>query len=63
MISVKYDTPIDVTEHQYNKLMREASGMIAGEKDEETGQHRIKMWLAGHNKWVKNLIIKTINES
>lgn len=63
MMIVKYDTPIDVTERQYNILMNRCSGMIAGRKDEETGQHQIKMWLAGHDKWVKELIIKTINES
>ena len=39
-----YDTPIEVTQAQYNVLMNRCSSMVAGRVD-ESGKCFIKIWL------------------
>lgn len=42
MIEVKYDTPIEVTEKQFNETTRIFAGYIASRK--EDGKYYIKLW-------------------
>ena len=44
-ISIKYDTPIEVTKEQYNYIMREFSGLVAGRT--EGDKYYIKVWRMG----------------
>ncbi len=53
-MEIKYDTPIEVTEVQYYKLMLALPGIVAGRVEE--GKHYIKCWLMKHKLFVeKNL--------
>jgi hypothetical protein len=43
-MEIKYDTPIEVTENQYNFLINKFAGIIAFRKDAE-GKYWIKLWI------------------
>lgn len=42
---IKYDTPFEVTKEQYEQLMKQCDGLVAGR--EEKGKYFIKVWLKG----------------
>lgn len=50
-MDLKYDTPIEVTENQYRRIMSELKGVCAGRI--ENGKHYIKLWLMA---WKSNVI-------
>lgn len=41
---LRIDTPVEVSEKQYNHVMNVFSGLIAGRKDSKTGSYFIKLW-------------------
>ncbi len=55
MITIKYDTPIEVTDKQYQKLMTKFSGVVAG--NEEGGKFFIKVWLMAYAGDVRKLLM------
>ncbi len=42
-MEIKYDTPIEVTKKQYERLMEQFAGAVAGREWE--GKYFIKVWL------------------
>jgi hypothetical protein len=52
-MEIKYDTPIEVNEKQYKKLMHECSGIVAGR--EENGKYYIKVWLMKYADYVRRV--------
>jgi hypothetical protein len=50
-MEIKYNTPIEVTEKQYRKLMTECAGIVAGRK--ENGKYYIKVWLMKYAGYVR----------
>ncbi len=55
-MNYSYDTPIEVTEGQYNACMHQAKGIIAGRKDNESGKYYIKIWITKYNSYITELI-------
>lgn len=53
-IEIKYDTPIEVTEKQYKRLMNECSGIVAGRQ--EGGRFYIKVWAMRYVNYVRRII-------
>lgn len=51
---MKYDTPIQVTEAQYNVVMRKCSGIVAGRVD--CGKFYIKLWMMKYSKFVLQIL-------
>jgi hypothetical protein len=56
MDDIIYDTPIEVTEKQYNAVMKEFKGLIAHRKDEVTGQRYIKLWYPKYAPFLKIIL-------
>ena len=54
---IAYDTPIEVTENQYNTCMRTLSGIVAGRKCD--GKFYIKLWVSKYSY----LVERYLNES
>ena len=50
-MDIKYDTPIEVSESQYKRLMTKCAGLIAGRQDGE--RFFIKVWFMEHVAYVK----------
>ena len=50
-MDIQYDTPIEVTEKQYKRIMSELKGVCCGRI--ENGKHFIKLWLMS---WKSNVI-------
>ena len=48
---IKYDTPIEVTQRQYNAIMSNCEGIVAGR--EEAGKYYIKVFLTKYSNLVK----------
>lgn len=46
---IKYDTPIEVTERQCNRIRKRFGMLIAWRKDQE-GKFWIKLWHMGYKK-------------
>ena len=52
-MEIKYDTPIEVNEKQYRKLMNECAGIVAGR--EENGKYYIKLWFMKYADYVRRV--------
>lgn len=50
-MDIQYDTPLEVTEKQYKRIMSELKGVCCGRI--ENGKHFIKLWLMS---WKSNVI-------
>lgn len=50
----KYNTPIEVTKSQYNRLMVECAGIVAGR--EENGKYFIKVMIMKYVSIVRNVL-------
>lgn len=50
-MELQFDTPVEVTETQYKRIMSELKGVCAGRI--ENGKHYIKLWLMS---WKSNVI-------
>lgn len=50
-IEIKYDTPIEVTQKQYNAIMQNCEGIVSGR--EESGKYYIKVWLTKYSNIVR----------
>lgn len=57
MVELHYDTPVEVTEKQYNLLMNKFSGIIAGRK--EDGKYYIKLWMKKYKLVIEEFINKS----
>lgn len=53
-MEITYNTQIEVTENQYNKLMHDFSGAIAGRKEE--GKYFIKVLLMAYVDRIKKVL-------
>jgi N-methylhydantoinase B/oxoprolinase/acetone carboxylase alpha subunit len=53
-MEVKYNTPIEVTESQYNILMTDYSGIVAGRK--EDGKFFVKCLIMKYANYVKKIL-------
>ena len=53
-MEIKYDTPIEVTPHQYRVLMNDARGSCAGKK--EDGKFFIKVWAMEYIGQIKEFL-------
>ena len=53
-MKIKYDTPIEVTKSQYNRLMTECDGVVAGQ--EKDGKFFIKVWLMKYKQMVLDIL-------
>lgn len=53
-MEIKYDVPIEVTEKQYNILVRDCCGIIAHRKSD--GKFYIKVWVMKYKKLVQQII-------
>lgn len=53
-MEIKYNIPFEVTETQYNKLMYDFSGVVAGRKKD--GKFYIKVWLMEYAKHIQQLL-------
>jgi hypothetical protein len=51
---IKYDTPIEVTESQYRKLMSDFAGIVAGRQ--ENGRYFIKVWMMKYKEQIRTTI-------
>lgn len=58
-MNIKYNQPIEVTKEQYDLLMKECAGMIAGRYDYESGKYYIKVWLMSCSDFVSTVISKS----
>lgn len=54
MITIEYDKPIEVTKEQYNRVMRDCSGIVAG--CEENGKYFVKCWLMKYVSYVEQCL-------
>ena len=50
---IKYDTPFEVSEKQYNLLMSKCDGWVAGRED--GGKFFIKVWLMKQVEYIKRI--------
>ena len=55
-MEIKYDVPIEVTKSQYEILMNDCSGIVAGRI--EDGKYYIKVWLMRY----KDMVTKILNK-
>ena len=53
-MEIKYNIPIEVSQTQYNRLMNECDGIVAGRK--EDGKYYIKVWLMKYVNYVKDIL-------
>ncbi len=53
-MEIKYNVPFEVTEKQYNRLMVDCAGIVAGRK--EKGKFFIKVWLMREVKEVQAIL-------
>ena len=53
-MNINYNVPIEVTEKQYNVLIKEMAGVIAHRQ--EDGKFYITCWLMSYAKHVKRII-------
>lgn len=51
---IKYDTPIEVTEKQYNKIRSEFGGIVATTK--EQGKFYIKVWVMKYAPYIQAIL-------
>lgn len=51
---IAYDTPIEVTENQYNTCMIKLSGIVAGRKCD--GKFYVKLWMSKYSSLLEKLL-------
>ena len=57
-MTIEYDTPFEVTKEQYNILMNNFQGAIAGRED--AGKFYIKVWIMHYASAISNFLNKKI---
>jgi hypothetical protein len=53
-MEIKYDTPVEVNERQYNASMRLLSGIVAGRI--ENGKYYIKIWFMKYVPYLTQIL-------
>ena len=53
-MEIKYNTPIVVTKEQYNRLLNDFAGIVAGR--EENGIFYIKVFIMKYNEYIKQIL-------
>lgn len=51
---IEYDTPFEVTQKQYNAIMSNCQGIVAGR--EESGRYYIKIWLTKYSDLISKYL-------
>ena len=51
---IDYNVPFEVTQSQYNDLMKHFAGIVAGR--EEEGKYYIKVWITAYNSSIINFL-------
>lgn len=54
-IVIEYDTPIEVSKEQYNILMTQCKGIVAG-RESEDGKFYVKVWAMDYAEIVAKII-------
>lgn len=57
-MTIEYDTPFEVTKEQYNTLMNNFQGVVAGRESE--GKYYIKAWLMQYASAISQFLNKKI---
>lgn len=53
-MNLEYDTPVEVTQKQFNATMSKCSGIVCGQ--EEGGKYFIKLWVTKYRSYVKQIL-------
>lgn len=59
MDDLQYDTPVEVTEKQYNAIRNQFGGVAPHRKDEESGKYYIKLWYMSY----KDRVLQCLNNN
>lgn len=58
MNPIQYDTPVEVTQKQYNAVMLICGGLVAGSVID--GKHYIKVWMMKYSPYVQQVLNNSI---